>query len=107
MKTISFRHGMYKALGIALAGALANETQKRILYSGEECAAWVEAWRKKVAKGDVIVVRYADDRVPRAPRAEKGPQCVTALPMRGGPSGPACRSRFQTTSGGCGQRPWS
>jgi len=27
---------------------------------------WVEAWRKKVARGDVIVVRYADDRVPRA-----------------------------------------
>src|ERR1700674_5442620 len=24
---------------------------------------WVEAWRKKVARGDVIVVRYADDRV--------------------------------------------
>ena len=24
---------------------------------------WVEAWRKKVAKGDVIVVRYADDFV--------------------------------------------
>ena len=24
---------------------------------------WVEAWRKKVAKGDVIVVRYADDIV--------------------------------------------
>jgi RNA-directed DNA polymerase len=22
---------------------------------------WVEAWRKKVAKGDVIVVRCADD----------------------------------------------
>ncbi|MGB9434065.1 MAG: hypothetical protein WBQ89_17610 [Candidatus Acidiferrum sp.] len=21
---------------------------------------WVESWRKKVAKGDVIVVRYAD-----------------------------------------------
>ena len=28
---------------------------------------WVEAWRKKVAR-DVIVVRYADDRVPRAQR---------------------------------------
>ncbi len=27
--------------------------------------------------------------------------------MRGGPSEPACRSRFQTTSGGCGQKPWS
>jgi len=24
---------------------------------------WVESWRKKVAKGDVIVVRYADDLV--------------------------------------------
>ena len=24
---------------------------------------WVEAWRKKVAKGDLIVVRYADDLV--------------------------------------------
>jgi RNA-directed DNA polymerase len=24
---------------------------------------WVEAWRKKVANGDVIVVRYADDLV--------------------------------------------
>jgi RNA-directed DNA polymerase len=24
---------------------------------------WVEVWRRNVAKGDVIVVRYADDRV--------------------------------------------
>ena len=24
---------------------------------------WVEVWRRKVAKGDVIVVRYADDLV--------------------------------------------
>ena len=24
---------------------------------------WVEVWRKKVATGDVIVVRYADDLV--------------------------------------------
>jgi group II intron reverse transcriptase/maturase len=35
---------------------------------------WVEAWRKKVAKGEVIVVRYADDRVPRAQRAERALQ---------------------------------
>jgi RNA-directed DNA polymerase len=35
---------------------------------------WVEAWRKNVAKGDVIVVRYADDRVPRAQRAERALQ---------------------------------
>ena len=39
---------------------------------------WVEVWRKKVANGDVIVVRYADDRAPRAQRAEEGPMCVTA-----------------------------
>jgi len=31
----------------------------------------VEAWRKKVARRDVIVARYADDRVPRAQRAER------------------------------------
>ena len=24
---------------------------------------WAEAWRKKAAKGDVVVVRYADDLV--------------------------------------------
>jgi group II intron reverse transcriptase/maturase len=39
---------------------------------------WVEVWREKIAKGDVIVVRYADDRAPRAQRAEEGPMCVTA-----------------------------
>jgi len=39
---------------------------------------WAEAWRKKVARGDVIVVRYADDRAPRAQRAEEGLMCVTA-----------------------------
>src|ERR1700693_1835826 len=27
------------------------------------CDLWAEAWRKKVAKGDVIIVRYADDLV--------------------------------------------
>jgi RNA-directed DNA polymerase len=68
---------------------------------------WVEAWRKKVARGQVIVVRYADDRAPRAQRAEEGPMCVTAGSMREGPSEPAGRSRFQTTFGGCGQKPWS
>ena len=26
---------------------------------------WVEVWREKVARGEVIVIRYADDRVPR------------------------------------------
>jgi RNA-directed DNA polymerase len=39
---------------------------------------WVEAWHKKVANRNVIVVRYADDRAPRAQRAEEGPMCVTA-----------------------------
>jgi RNA-directed DNA polymerase len=39
---------------------------------------WLEAWRKKVAKGDVMAIRYADDCAPRAQRAEEGPMCVTA-----------------------------
>jgi group II intron reverse transcriptase/maturase len=39
---------------------------------------WVDIWRKKAARGDVIVVRYADDGAPRAQRAEEGPMCVTA-----------------------------
>ena len=39
---------------------------------------WVEAWRKKAARGQVLVVRYADDRAPRAQRAERAPMCVTA-----------------------------
>jgi RNA-directed DNA polymerase len=26
---------------------------------------WVEVWREKVARGEVIVIRYADDRAPR------------------------------------------
>jgi hypothetical protein len=38
---------------------------------------WAEVWREKLAKGDMIVVRYADDRAPRAQRAEEGPMCVT------------------------------
>jgi len=53
------------------------------------------------------IVNYADDCAPRAQRAEEGPKCATVLSMREGPSEPACRSRFQTTSGGCGQKPWS
>jgi RNA-directed DNA polymerase len=26
---------------------------------------WVDAWRKRVAQGDMVVVRYADDGAPR------------------------------------------
>jgi len=40
---------------------------------------WVHHhWRKRKARGRVIVVRYADDCAPRAQRAEEGPMCVTA-----------------------------
>jgi RNA-directed DNA polymerase len=37
---------------------------------------WAEAWRRKVARGQVVVVRYADDRAPRAQRGPKGPRSV-------------------------------
>jgi group II intron reverse transcriptase/maturase len=58
--------------GSVISPSLAN------LYLHHVLDLWVEAWRKKVAKGDVIVVRYADDGAPRAQRAEEGPMCVTA-----------------------------
>jgi retron-type reverse transcriptase len=37
---------------------------------------WVDAWRKKCARGDVVVVRYADDSAPRAQRGPEGPRSV-------------------------------
>lgn len=38
---------------------------------------WTDQWRQN-ARGDMIIVRYADDGAPRAQRAEEGPMCVTA-----------------------------
>ena len=32
---------------------------------------WVNVWRQKGAQGDVVVVRYADDSVPRVRKAER------------------------------------
>ena len=43
--------------GAVISPILAN------LYLHHVLDLWVEAWRKKVARGDVIVVRYADDAV--------------------------------------------
>jgi hypothetical protein len=42
-------------------GALSNDRPYRNSHTAR--AERVSAWRKKVAKGDVIVVRYADDLV--------------------------------------------
>jgi group II intron reverse transcriptase/maturase len=43
--------------GSVISPALAN------LYLHHVLDLWVKAWRKKVARGDMIVVRYADDAV--------------------------------------------
>jgi len=43
--------------GAVISPCLAN------LYLHHVLDLWVEAWRKKQAKGDVIIVRYADDAV--------------------------------------------
>ncbi len=32
---------------------------------------WADAWRRKMATGDVVIVRYADDRAPRVQKAER------------------------------------
>ena len=53
-------------------------------------------------------VRYADDCAPRGQGRPKGlPERITVQPMRDGPSESAYRSGCQTTSGGCGHKPWS
>jgi RNA-directed DNA polymerase len=43
--------------GAVVSPLLAN------IYLHDVFDLWVEAWRKKVARGDVMVVRYADDAV--------------------------------------------
>ena len=55
--------------GAVISPILAN------LYLHYVLDVWAEAWRKKVARGDMIMVRYADDGAPRAQRAERA-QCV-------------------------------
>jgi retron-type reverse transcriptase len=32
---------------------------------------WADVWRKKWAQGEVVVVRFADDSVPRVRKAER------------------------------------
>ena len=57
------RHGQWSETklgtpqGAVVSPLLAN------VYLHHVFDLWVEAWRKKIAKGDVIVVRYADDLV--------------------------------------------
>ncbi len=58
--------------GSVISPILAN------LYLHYVLDVWAQAWRKKVAGGEMILVRYADDGAPRAQRAEEGRMCVTA-----------------------------
>ena len=37
---------------------------------------WADRWRRREARGEVIVVRYADDRVPRTHRRKAVRNCV-------------------------------
>ena len=37
---------------------------------------WAEVWREKVALGDMIIVRYADDRAPRGAKGPTGPAAI-------------------------------
>ena len=56
--------------GAVISPTLAN------LYLHHVLDLWVDQWRKKTATGDVIIVRYADDGVPRAQRGPQGPRSV-------------------------------
>src|SRR5205085_2014319 len=84
-----------------------NQLRMMSHFMGQESGHVPEDFRILAAKLVHVALRHADDCAPRVRRVEEDPKCVTVLSMREGPSEPACRSRFQTTSGGCGQNPWS
>ena len=48
---------------------------------------WIEAWRKKVARGDIIVVRYADDLVVGFEHQAEAEQFLSAFQKRLGQFG--------------------
>src|ERR1019366_6077719 len=51
---------------------------------------WAERWRRHEATGDMILVRYADDRVPRTHRRKKVRNCVRDGGRSSG-AGPPCQ----------------
>ena len=51
------------ALLVAIWFILAARLGRRYIYLHYLFDLWADVWRKKVAKGDVVVVRYADDLV--------------------------------------------
>jgi len=67
--------------GAVISPLLAN------LYLHYALDLWVQAWRKKVAHGDVIVVRYADDAVLGFQHREEAERFLEALRGRLGKFG--------------------
>jgi RNA-directed DNA polymerase len=70
---------------------------------------WAHQWRRRHARGEVYVVRFADDRVPRTQRRiecrSRCTRCGAAREMEVGPPRPPCRRRPQTTASRAGQEP--
>jgi retron-type reverse transcriptase len=97
--TVNKDSGKGTPQGAPVSPLLANLYMRRFLLGWKQ-----QGWEQKLR---AHIVNYADDCVPRAQRAERAQQCATAQPMRGGPSEPAYRSRFQTAFGGYEQKPWS
>jgi len=74
---------------------------------------WAHQWRTRHAHGDVVIVRFADDCVPRTLKEGRCRSdtdgCGAAREMKepgrgpGGPSWPPCRGRPQTTARCAGQ----
>lgn len=68
---------------------------------------WAHQWRQRHARGNVVIVRYADDSAPR--RRTGGAILLSshaAQEMRAGPSKPAYRRRLQTAHCCCAQEAW-
>jgi len=59
---------------------------------------WMETVVKPRMRGQVSLIRYADDRAARTPREPKALEGGAAQEMGVGPPEPLCRERFQTTA---------
>jgi hypothetical protein len=75
-RTVWFETKAGTPQGAVISPLLAN------LYLHYVLDLWVQAWRKKVAHGDVIVVRYADDAVLGIQYREEAEQFLADLQER-------------------------
>jgi hypothetical protein len=80
-------HALVKIRGPQINISCEKASLWRVSYTFD---LWAERWRRREATGDMILMRYADDSVPRTHRSKEVRSCV----RDGGPE-PAVRAGFK------------